>query len=333
VPPGRTRPPPLLDKALARSGRHRDAKADERDALGGGVGRIPQVAALQEAVQSAAVRASFPSIDGLDRGSESQRRSGGTQMRSGARRTTGARTRRRLAAALALSVLAIAMVAPPASAGGQNDGEIFYLCYRKGRTRISHRLVETWRPCKASDDNGLYWTPVLLRDGARVRPHKSHIYLRNGTSVTPVAFPSGFDYVWGKPGATSRQRNWSTHLFWQCGDTSASRHYATPPNCPNADNGEGETALTLIVRFGQCWDGMKLTRPSGGECPSGTRIFPKLEIHIQYTVPDAGSSRMSLSNGSIYGIYGGFRNGWAPATLQTHIDECIAKGTSCHLSS
>jgi hypothetical protein len=256
--------------------------------------------------------------------------------RNGARGTTGALTRRRLAAALALSVVAIATVAPvapPASAGGRNDGEIFYLCYRKTRTRISHRLVETWRPCKASGDKGLYWAPVLLRDGARVKPHKSHVYLRNGTSVTPVAFPSGFDYVWGNPRATSKQRNWSSQLFWQCGDTRASTHFATPPNCPNADNGEGETALTLIVRFGQCWDGMKLTWPSGSACPSGTKTFPKLEIHIQYTVPDAGSSKMSLSNGSIYGIYGGFSNGWAPATLQTYIDRCIASGTSCHLSS
>ena len=253
--------------------------------------------------------------------------------RNGARGTTGALTRRRLAAALALSVVAIATVAPPASAGGRNDGEIFYLCYRKTRTRISHRLVETWRPCKASGDKGLYWTPVLLRDGARVKPHKSHVYLRNVTSVTPVAFPSGFDYVWGDPRATSKQRNWSSQLFWQCGDTRASTHFATPPNCPNADNGEGETALTLIVRFGQCWDGMKLTWPSGSACPSGTKTFPKLEIHIQYTVPDAGSSKMSLSNGSIYRIYGGFSNGWAPATLQTYIDRCIASGTSCHLSS
>ena len=255
-------------------------------------------------------------------------------MRNGARGTTGALTRRRLAAALALSVLAIATVAPPASAGGQNDGEIFYLCYHEARTRISHRLVETWRPCKASGDKGLYWTPVLLRDGARVRPHKSHIYLRNVTSVTPVAFPSGFDYVGGNPRATSKQRNWSKQLFWQCGDTKASTHFATPPNCPNADNGEGETALTLIVRFGQCSDGTKLTWPPGGACPSGTTTFPKLEIHVQYTVPDAGSSKMSLSsNGSIYGIYGGFSNGWAPATLQTYIDRCIASGTSCHLSS
>ena len=149
--------------------------------------------------------------------------------RNGARGTTGAWTRRRLAVAFALSVLAIATVAPHASAGGKNDGEIFYLCHREGRTRISHHLVETWRPCMASDDKGLYWTPVLRRDGARVRPHKSHIYLRNRIAVTPVAFPSGFDYVWGNKRATSRQQNWSRQLFWQCRDTSASTHYATPP--------------------------------------------------------------------------------------------------------
>ena len=224
-------------------------------------------------------------------------------MRNGARGTTGALTRRRLAAALALSVLAIATLAPPASAGGQNDGKISTSAITRLGHGPSHRLVETWRPCKASGDKGLYWTPVLLRDGARVKPHKSHVYLRNVTSVTPVAFPSGFDYVWGNPRATSKQRNWSSQLFWQCGDTRASTHFATPPNCPNADNGEGETALTLIVRFGQCWDGTKLTWPSGSACPSGTKTFPKLEIHIQYTVPDAGSSKMSLSsNGSITGL-------------------------------
>ncbi len=212
-------------------------------------------------------------------------------MRNGARGTTGALTRRRLAAALALSVLAIATLPPPASAGGQNDGEIFYLCYHEARTWISHRLVETWRPCKASGDKGLYWTPVLLRDGARVKPHKSHVYLRNVTSVTPVAFPSGFDYVWGNPRATSKQRNWSSQLFWQCGDTSASTHFATPPNCPNADNGEGETALTLIVRFGQCWDGTKLTWPSGSACPSGTKTFPKLDSTSSTRCPTPGRRR------------------------------------------
>jgi uncharacterized protein DUF1996 len=247
--------------------------------------------------------------------------------------TTGSGTRR-LAATLAVGLSAmLAGVAPASALGGTNQGEIFYLCYAKSRTTINDRLVESWQPCKASGDKGLYWTPVLYRNGAAVKPHKSHMYLRNGTSVKPVAFPSRFGYVWGNPAATSAQANWSQQLFWQCGDTKASTHYATPPNCPNATNGQGETALTLIVRLGQCWDGTTLTWPSSGGCPSGSRTFPKLEIHIQYTVADAASSRMSLSNGSIYGIYGGFTNGWDPATLQRYIDQCIATGTSCHLAS
>jgi uncharacterized protein DUF1996 len=230
--------------------------------------------------------------------------------------------------------LAMLVTTVPAEAlGGRHQGEVFYLCYLDQRTQVGGELSETFGPCKAPADKSLYWVPVLYRNGVAVKPNRFHVYLRNMVKATPKVFPKGLRWVEGNAGATSAQAGWSKRYFWQCGDTSASTHYATPPNCANATNGQGETALTLIVKFPQCWNGSRWRYPKGGSCPSGSTLTLQLQEHVQYTIADAARAKMTLSTGSIYGVHAGFDEGWDTSVLQTYIDQCIETGISCHVRS
>lgn len=217
---------------------------------------------------------------------------------------------------------------------GAHQGEVFYLCSYTKRTTVGVEAVEFYQgKCKAPGDKSTYWVPVLYRNDVAMKPSKMHVYLRNKVAAKPSIFPTPFNVSIGNAAATSPQTGWTDRYFWQCGDTKASTHYATPPNCPNATNGQGETALTLIFRFGQCWDGAKLTWPVSGACPSGTKLLVRMEPHFQYLIADGGSAKMRLSSGSIYGIHAGFVNGFVPSVLQDYIDSCIDKGISCHVRS
>jgi uncharacterized protein DUF1996 len=230
------------------------------------------------------------------------------------------------------ALMAFAFAAPPAQALlGPHQGEVFYLCYNGATTTIGTALANTYAPCKAPADGSDYWTPVLYRNGVAVAPHRFHVYLRNAVVATPHVFPGNIRWVAGNPNATSAQTDWSNRTFWQCGDTKSSTHYATPPSCPNALSGTGDTALTLIVKFPQCWDGSNWTYPVSGACPSGATLIVQLQEHAQYMVDDAASAKMSLSTGSIYGISAGFGNGWDTSVLQSYIDQCIETGISCHV--
>jgi Domain of unknown function (DUF1996) len=238
---------------------------------------------------------------------------------------------RSIALVLFAMVVLLATVAPAEAVGEKHQGEVFYQCFLDQRTKIGGTLAETFRPCNASADKSLYWAPVLYRDGAAMKPNKFHVYIRNAVKATPKVFPAGVRWVAGNANATSPQTAWSQRYFWQCGDTKANTHYATPPNCPNATNGQGETALTLIVRFPQCWNGSRWSYPTGGSCPSRSTLTVQLQEHVQYTIADAARSKMKLSSGSIYGVYAGFAEGWNSSVLQTYINQCVESGKSCHI--
>jgi|FLYN01.1.fsa_nt_gi hypothetical protein len=230
-----------------------------------------------------------------------------------------------------LLLLPVSLAGGVAGAGGDHQGEVFYLCYHD---RAGSRY-ELWHGCKARDDDSTYKTPILIRNGRRIAPNRMHIYLRNGTSRVPEVFPNGLRWQAGRPEATSRQRGWEKRYFWQCGDTSASRHYPTPPDCPRASSGEGEHALTLIVKFPQCWDGDRLRYPRRNRyCPSNTTVVPRIEVHVQYTIEDGASGApLRLSTGSIYGIHARFKEDWVMSVLNRYIRDCIAQGISCHVRS
>jgi hypothetical protein len=238
-----------------------------------------------------------------------------------------------------LIIAAFALFAPAAPAlalGDVHQGEVFYLCYHDS-TRSGY---ENWRPCKAPEDDSTYMTPVLIRNGQAIEPLRQHIYIRNGTRVRPVPWPDTILARAGNPNATAPQKGWAKRFFWQCDDTRAGTHYATPPDCPNAGSTEGEDALTLIVKFGQCLGTFnsdavtKLRYPKKGVCPDGTTVVPRLEVHVQYTIADGSSGPpLSFATGSIYGAHAWFRNGWERATLDKYIDQCIETGISCHVRS
>jgi Domain of unknown function (DUF1996) len=240
-------------------------------------------------------------------------------------------TVRAIAFVMFVSVVVLATVVPAQALGERHQGEVFYQCFLDQRTKLGGALVETWRPCNAAADKSLYWAPVLYRNGAAVKPNKFHVYIRNMVKATPKVFPKGIRWVAGNLNATSPQTGWSKRYFWQCGDTNASTHYATPPNCPNATNGQGETALTLIVRFPQCWNGSRWSYPKNGSCPSGSTLTLQLQEHVQYTVADGARAKMKLSSGSIYGVFAGFDEGWDTSVLQTYINQCVEPGNTCHI--
>lgn len=229
-------------------------------------------------------------------------------------------------------MMMLAVFAPPTQAlGTPNHGEIFYLCSYSGQTTANGLTSETWQPCNARQDLSSYSSPVLLQNSVPVMPNREHIYIRNEVAQAPVAWPTGFSWLAGDPNATSAQPNWTKRYFWQCGDTSKGTHYATPPLCANAASGQGEDALTLIVKFPQCWDGIHFTYPAKKLCPAGTQAFPRLEVHVQYML--ASNVELSFATGSIYGAYAGFTNGWDPTLLQSYIDQCVTTGISCHVRS
>jgi hypothetical protein len=241
---------------------------------------------------------------------------------------------RKIAIAVAgvLTLLAAIFGIRQASLGGAHQGEVFYLCWYKTTTSMNSELSNVWGPCKAPQDRSAYFAPVLYRNGTAIKPNKFHLYLRNMVAATPTSIlpPS---WVVGSAKATAPQTEWTNRYFWQCGDTKASTHYATPPNCPNAMSGQGEDALTLIVKFPQCWSGSTWSYPVSGRCPLGTQLTLQIQEHIQYKVADGASAKMTLSTGSIYGVHAGFINGFDQATLKQWIAQCIETGKSCHVRS
>ena len=264
-----------------------------------------------------------------------------------------------------LAVLSLmAAIAPPSAsaASSKHDGEFFYLCEFSHRSkddpiayprqpRASHRsdfygntrtnaystakkLAAGSTTCRVLDDKSAYYYPTLMRRGAIQRPWKVHIYYRNQATGAPRAFPFGFKYVAGNPKATSAQHGWRQRYFWQCGDTVANTHHATPPDCPN-------DTLTLMIRFPQCWDGVRkdswnhhahMVYPRKGTCPKRYPVLlPQLQVHVQWNIHNGASGpRLYLSSGSIYGIHSEFFDAWKTTRLNALIDTCIDVGVSCH---
>jgi len=258
----------------------------------------------------------------------------------------------------------VGLIVPPSVAAdsGAHDGEFFYLCEFSHRSRndpivyprkprASHRsdfygntttdaystaksLAAGDTTCRVLDDKSAYWFPTLMRNGEVQRPWKVHIYYRNKVSATPQVFPLGLKYLAGNPKATSPQREWENRYFWQCGDTAATTHHATPPDCP-------DDTLTLIIRFPQCWDGVRtdsrnhhahMVYPVKDACPTDHPVLvPQLQVHVQWDIHDGASGApLSLSSGSIYGIHAEFFDAWRQARLKALIDSCIEAGISCH---
>ncbi len=268
-------------------------------------------------------------------------------------------------ATVMLSALVIlGSIVPQASAvtSSAHDGEFFYLCEFSHRSRndpilyprkpragtrsefygnettdafsTAKSLANGKTTCRVLDDKSAYWFATLLRRGKVVKPYKVHIYYRNKVAATPQVFPFGLKYLAGNPAATSRQRGWQKRYFWQCGDTVASTHYPTPPDCPN-------DVLTLMIRFPQCWDGVRkdsknhhahVVYPRKGKCPAKYPVLvPQLQVHVQYDIHDGRSGApLRLDSGSIFGIHAEFFNAWGKARLQSLIDGCIEAGISCH---
>ena len=269
-------------------------------------------------------------------------------------------------AVMLLTVSLLVALAPPAAAGSL--GEFFYPC------TFSHRanddpIVYPGRPgasnsndfvgnnttdanstatklyagtttCRVTADKSAYWYPTLLRNGVPQQPSGTsnpiHLYYRDpGVSGQPVAFPFGLKVIEGNQTATSPQANWSKRIFWQCGDTTASTHYASPPDCPGS-------TLTLMVRFPYCWDGANtdsadhrshMAYPVKGACPADHPVLvPQVQLHVQWAIQDGASGApLSLSSGSIYGMHAEFFDAWDTAGLKQLISSCIVAGISCHL--
>jgi hypothetical protein len=235
-----------------------------------------------------------------------------------------------------VALAAIMLVAFPSTVQAAyldpHQGEIWYKCLASGRVQVGRFSMESWdRSCLATADQSSYAIPVLYKDGVAVAPNKIHLYLRNLTGVTPSILPDGLRMKIGDRKATARQKHWETRYYWQCDATTAGHHRASPPNCPGAENGTPETALTLIIRAPQCFDGTRWEYPDKAACPVGSTTTVQVQYHIQYAIADAADSKMRWSSGSIYGIWAKLRTGWDSVWEQYYIDACIEPGSSCSI--
>lgn len=243
---------------------------------------------------------------------------------------------RRVLVLLASSATMLAVLLPEPSRAAEM-GNIFYPCSVVNRSGGYDYLGN----CRPAGEGSLYWVPTLLRNGVVQPPngtnHPVHIYLRDPSVTGTVRpFPTGLVMKLGDANATSAQPNWDKRIFWQCGDTAANTHYATPPDCPNTVY---KQSLDLQIRFPYCWDGIgntssAMTYPVHGACPFAYPVIvPQVQIHVQWAIYDGATANLKLATGtgSIYGEHGYFQNGWDTATLTNLIATCIQVGVTCHL--
>jgi hypothetical protein len=206
--------------------------------------------------------------------------------------------------------------------------------------------------CMDRFDTAGYWVPTLYRDGVRIVPTGMDAYYARirrltdaaGNPITRVAVPpTDFRMSAGLEGATTTQK--MNIVKWRCIGVAGGFQVA-PPACPSGH-------LGLVVRFPSCWDGQNdrvanntnnvayVSQSRGGaRCPSGYSVaIPEIMLTVHYDAapalpdchlvvnPQDGQNcyvyTLSEVNpitgqrddqGSIYGGYGRFLNGWAAST-------------------
>lgn len=190
--------------------------------------------------------------------------------------------------------------------------------------------------CRGGTANrSAYWVPTMIdtRNGRPLVPTAINVYYKtgyNGISNGAIRpWPAGFRMIAGNASALAPQGGINSY------SCNGGAGQSTIPACSGA--------LTMHVRFPQCWDGVNLDSPdhkshvaypSGGRCPSTHPVpTPELSVGVEYATTYGNSSTWRLSsdtNGTPAGSsgHGDWMNGWDPALMQTWVSRVINPGLS-----
>jgi hypothetical protein len=184
--------------------------------------------------------------------------------------------------------------------------------------------------CADKGDTAGYWIPELRVNGRPVPLSAIRPYYYGQVSSkerrTLRAFPANLRIVAGDRAATRAQN--PNVVKWVCrprghqGDTIPTR-IAGEPLCPSS------AYLSLGIRFPDCWDGRNLDSAdhrshmvySSPErrCPADHPVkLPRLRLSVTWKT-SGGTTAVTLSSGSRFGMHGDFWNTWDQAVLDRKV--------------
>ena len=184
--------------------------------------------------------------------------------------------------------------------------------------------------CADPGDTAGYWIPELRVNGRPVPLSTIRPYYYGQTRArdrsTLRAFPPDLRVVAGDRAATSPQN--PNVVSWLCrprghqGDTIPTL-VRGEPLCP------GSAYLSVGIRFPDCWDGRHLDSAdhrshmvySGPDrrCPADHPVkVPRLRLSVTWKT-SGGTTGVTLSSGSRFGMHGDFWNTWDQAALERDV--------------
>jgi hypothetical protein len=181
--------------------------------------------------------------------------------------------------------------------------------------------------CKDRDTAG-YWIPELRVNGRAVTPSavRPYYYAQARDHSKLRAFPANLRIVAGDKMATRPQN--SNIIKWVCRPISHQGD-VIPTRVPNEPACPRNAYLSLGLRFPDCWDGRNLDSvdhqrhmaysTSRRTCPASHPVkLPRLRISVTWKT-SGGTTGVTLSSGSRYGMHGDFWNTWDQATLERKV--------------
>jgi hypothetical protein len=182
--------------------------------------------------------------------------------------------------------------------------------------------------CDEKGDTAGYWIPDLRVHGRAVAPSKIRPYY-DGQAAKGVklhAFPADLRIVAGDRNATSPQ-NQNT-IKWICRPIS-NQAEADDTRIPGEPACPASAYLSLGIRFPDCWDGRNLDWPdhkrhmayssAQRRCPASHPVkLPRLRLSITWKT-SGGTTAVTLSSGSRFGMHGDFWNTWDQSVLERKV--------------
>lgn len=194
--------------------------------------------------------------------------------------------------------------------------------------------------CSTSADASAYWTPVLSRNGAVLRPDSTLLYwvTRPDDTGTTRPMPTGITLIAGNAAATAPQD--PSIAAWSCTAVRGATTPTPPRSAAPRDCAPG-SRLRLTMTFPECWDGRSLDGAKqttavydvGGRCPADHPVrIPQLVLHVGYPTSSADGLELSTgpdSRGSTDTAHADFMNGWDDERMAADTAACIVPRVRC----
>jgi hypothetical protein len=171
--------------------------------------------------------------------------------------------------------------------------------------------------CRIAADTAGYWVPSLFVDGQRVAPLRVNAYyLRGRGRGTIAAFPAGLKVIAGNSMATAPQS--AAITGWRCAGVVGQGLSAAPSACPPWVDS------VLVIRFPGCWNGRDLDS-ADHQSHLAYQVdrfcpagYPVLVPQLSLNVHYRLPSvaGLTLASGPIYSAHADFFNAWNQRTLE-----------------